>query len=112
MQELYENMTPIQMQGIPAVLGKRDIIGIAPTGSGKTLSFALPIISLLKEPMNLRALIISPTKELSRQLFKEFLVLTENTGLKVELLSKKTEEIDTVKGKIDIIVSSPLFMLH
>jgi ATP-dependent RNA helicase DDX52/ROK1 len=111
-RKLYENMTPIQMQGIPSILNKRDLIGIAPTGSGKTLAFSLPMISLLKSSANLRALVLSPTKELSRQLFKEFLVLSEGTGLKVEVLTKKTKPAEEIVDKCDILVSTPLLMVH
>ena len=108
----YENMTPIQMQGIPLLMNKRDIIAIAPTGSGKTLTFALPLVSLLQSPSDLRALIISPTKELSRQLFKEFLILSEGTKLRVELLTKKSKNPSEAKKGYDILVSSPLYLLH
>ena len=100
------------MQGIPAVLNKRDIIGIAPTGSGKTLSFALPLVSLLKTSGNLRAVIIAPTKELSRQLFKEFLLLCEGTSIRVEHLNKKSKPINEAKDFYDVIVASPLYMIH
>lgn len=109
---LYENMTPIQMQGIPTIFNKRDLIAVAPTGSGKTLSFALPLISMLKAPSNLRLLVISPTNELSRQLFKEFLVLSEGTKLRVEQLTRRSKEPIEAKIGYDVLVCSPLYILH
>ncbi|CAG9310613.1 unnamed protein product [Blepharisma stoltei] len=110
--ELYENLTPVQMQAIPCILNKRDLIAIAPTGTGKTLSFALPLISLLRKPKRLRALIIGPTKELARQLYKEILVLSEGTNLRVHLLSKKSPEPKEWSSNYDIIVTTPLLLVH
>ena len=71
--------TPIQVQGIPALLSGRDIIGIAFTGSGKTLTFSLPMIMVaLEEEMNMPlvggegplGLILCPSRELARQTFE------------------------------------------
>ena len=80
----YENPYPIQLQAIPAILQKKDILGIAPTGSGKTASYVLPILQLLVEkdgPMDrsVPVLVIVPTRELAAQvqevvkMFSEFL---------------------------------------
>src|SRR3989475_5102166 len=65
----YEAPTPIQREAIPAVLGGRDVIGIAQTGSGKTAAFLLPILQrLMKQPPGkTRALVLSPTRELAAQ---------------------------------------------
>lgn len=111
-KNLYENLTPVQMQAIPVILNKRDLIAIAPTGSGKTLSFVLPLLALLKEPKRLRALIIGPTKELARQLYKEILILSENTGIRVHLLSKRSPDLKDWKSSFDVIVSTPLLLVH
>jgi ATP-dependent RNA helicase DDX52/ROK1 len=56
------------------MLERKEVIGIAPTGSGKSLAFILPLIHLLsvEEKSKLRAIIVAPTKELARQLFREF----------------------------------------
>jgi ATP-dependent RNA helicase DDX52/ROK1 len=61
--------TPIQMQSIPIMLHKRDVMACAPTGSGKTLSFLVPVLHSLQGPTKegFRALIISPTRELAQQ---------------------------------------------
>jgi superfamily II RNA helicase len=61
--------TPIQMQSIPIILGKRDLIACAPTGSGKTLAYLIPLLMQLKSHRSkgFRAVIISPTRELAQQ---------------------------------------------
>ena len=78
MQKLKENgilkPTPVQMQGIPMLFGKRSSIILAQTGSGKSLAFITPLIHLLKNGDGLKALVISPTRELTLQLYKEFLI--------------------------------------
>ncbi|KAI6204593.1 RNA helicase [Aphelenchoides besseyi] len=73
----YTKPTPIQAQGIPAILSGRDVIGIAKTGSGKTLAFLLPMFRhvLDQDPLDDMdgpiALIMSPTRELALQTYKE-----------------------------------------
>ncbi len=65
----YVTPTPIQLQSIPPILQGRDLIGLAQTGTGKTAAFVLPILQrLLQGPRGrVRALIISPTRELAEQ---------------------------------------------
>ena len=69
----YEKPTPIQEEVIPAILNKSDVMAAAQTGTGKTAAFVLPILSLLSNPKNnykghqLRALILTPTRELAAQ---------------------------------------------
>lgn len=80
----YDSPYPIQLQAIPAILQKKDLLGIAPTGSGKTASYVLPILQMLLEkdvPQNrdIPVLVIVPTRELAAQVqevvkvFSEFL---------------------------------------
>src|SRR3989344_9028792 len=65
----FEHPTPIQALTIPALLaGKRDLIGQAQTGTGKTAAFALPLIDMLKEQAShVQAIILTPTRELALQ---------------------------------------------
>jgi ATP-dependent RNA helicase DDX5/DBP2 len=69
----YETPTPIQCQGIPIALSGRDILGCAETGSGKTASFAIPMIHHVLQQRTLRpgdgpiALVLAPTRELAQQ---------------------------------------------
>lgn len=80
----YSTPTPIQSQTIPPVLSGRDVLGLAQTGTGKTAAFALPILQhLLKRPRGkVRALVISPTRELAEQTHVAFKALGRQTGLR------------------------------
>ncbi|MBR0949381.1 DEAD/DEAH box helicase [Bradyrhizobium canariense] len=77
-EENYVTPTPIQAQTIPTALTGRDVVGIAQTGTGKTASFALPILHRLLEnrikpqPKTTRVLVLSPTRELSGQILDSF----------------------------------------
>jgi superfamily II DNA/RNA helicase len=77
-EENYHTPTPIQAQTIPFAITGRDVIGIAQTGTGKTASFALPILQRLLEsrvrpqPKTCRVLVLSPTRELSGQILDSF----------------------------------------
>jgi ATP-dependent RNA helicase RhlE len=77
-EEKYVTPTPIQAQTIPIVLSRRDVIGIAQTGTGKTAAFALPILHHIfanrrrMERKCCRVLVISPTRELSGQILDSF----------------------------------------
>ncbi|MGN6148998.1 MAG: DEAD/DEAH box helicase, partial [Rhizomicrobium sp.] len=86
----YTTPTPIQAQGIPHVLQRRDVIGIAHTGTGKTVFFTLPMIELLargraKARMP-RSLILEPTRELAAQVEESFTKYGANQKLNVALL--------------------------
>jgi ATP-dependent RNA helicase RhlE len=79
-EQNYTEPYPIQLSAIPAILSRKDILGIAPTGSGKTASFALPILQLLSEQeksknRHVSVLVLVPTRELAVQVhavFKSF----------------------------------------
>ena len=86
----YKYPTKIQKETISYSLEKKDVIGIAETGSGKTAAFAIPIIqSLLSESKydkSFYALIIAPTRDLSLQISEQFKILGEDIGLKITTL--------------------------
>lgn len=95
--------TPVQMQAIPALIHRRDVLACAPTGSGKTLAFLIPMFTLLKEPdpsCGVRALIVSPTMELAVQIEREAFFLLKGKRWKLVQHGQST------KGK-DIFVSTP-----
>ena len=75
-REGYKTPTPIQQQAIPQVLLGRDLFGCAQTGTGKTAAFAVPILQHLEENRvsgrPIRALILTPTRELAIQIFDNF----------------------------------------
>uniref|UniRef100_A0A8C4F0D4 Probable ATP-dependent RNA helicase DDX52 n=1 Tax=Dicentrarchus labrax TaxID=13489 RepID=A0A8C4F0D4_DICLA len=85
-----DSPTPVQMQAIPLMMHGRELLACAPTGSGKTLAFCLPLLAHLQQPANLgfRAVIISPTRELASQTYRELLRLSEGVGFRVHIIDK------------------------
>lgn len=89
----YAAPTSIQAQAIPAIMSGRDIIGVAKTGSGKTIAFLLPMLRHVKDQRALRsmegpiAMIMTPTRELATQIFKECKPFLKALGLRVRLQS-------------------------
>jgi superfamily II DNA/RNA helicase len=110
----YTTPTPIQAQGIPQVLQRRDIIGIAQTGTGKTASFTLPMIELLargraKARMP-RSLILEPTRELAAQVAESFEKYGKYSKLSMALLIGGTsfEEQDRKLDRgVDVLIATP-----
>src|SRR5437870_13444516 len=86
----YTTPTPIQKQAIPHVLKRRDVLGIAQTGSGKTAAFVLPMLTLLEKGRARarmpRTLILEPTRELAAQVQEAFETLGQLHNLSVALL--------------------------
>nr|XP_022901793.1 probable ATP-dependent RNA helicase DDX52 [Onthophagus taurus] len=109
----YSEPTSIQKQAIPIMLENRQILACAPTGSGKTAAFLLPIIHLLKKPKRkgFRALIICPTRELAKQTQKECIRLSEGRNLRVHVISKIKQALTQYgpksSGKYDILITTP-----
>ncbi|GJQ82801.1 hypothetical protein Trydic_g13504 [Trypoxylus dichotomus] len=91
----YTEPTPIQKQAIPIMLANRQMLACAPTGSGKTAAFLLPILHHLQAPQSkgFRALIICPTRELARQIQRECIRLSEGKNFKVHIISKTNKAI-------------------
>jgi len=112
----FTSPTPIQMQAIPLLLEGRELLACAPTGSGKTAAFLLPIIHALKEPKNggYRAVVVVPTKELAVQINNECSLLCKDTGLRPHTLGKvKSDKPSSVKH--DILITPPnrlVYMLN
>ncbi|KZV76948.1 P-loop containing nucleoside triphosphate hydrolase protein [Peniophora sp. CONT] len=116
----FERPTGIQSYGCPILLEKRDMAAISPTGTGKTLSYLLPIMSALHAPSSsaetelgsgVRAVILAPTKELAHQIHNECLKLALGRKWRVILFSKATAATladKAVRDKVDIIISTPL----
>src|ERR1043166_164725 len=110
----YTTPTPIQAQGIPEVLKRRDIIGIAQTGTGKTASFPLPMIELLargraKARMP-RSLILEPTRELAAQVAESFERYGKHNKLSMALLIGGTSFDDQEKKLdrgVDVLIATP-----
>jgi ATP-dependent RNA helicase DDX52/ROK1 len=88
----WKEPTPIQMQAIPVLLSGRDLLASAPTGSGKTAAFVVPVLSKLGSPKKggIRALLLAPTKELAEQIHREASRLCTGRRIKIHLLRKPT----------------------
>uniref|UniRef100_H3DF97 Probable ATP-dependent RNA helicase DDX46 n=1 Tax=Tetraodon nigroviridis TaxID=99883 RepID=H3DF97_TETNG len=112
----YEKPTPIQAQAIPAVMSGRDLIGIAKTGSGKTIAFLLPMFRHIMDQRPLEesegpiAVIMTPTRELALQITKECKKFSKPLGLRVVCVYGGTgisEQIAELKRGAEIIVCTP-----
>src|SRR6201988_3755253 len=86
----YKTPTPIQEQAIPHVLARRDVLGIAQTGTGKTAAFVLPMLTMLEKGRARarmpRTLILEPTRELAAQVEENFARYGANHKLTVALI--------------------------
>jgi len=108
----YTTPTPIQQQAIPSVLAGRDVLGLAPTGTGKTAAFLLPILQrLINGPLrHPRALIIAPTRELAEQIHQMSVDLGHNTkvrGVTVYGGVSKSRQVATLRRGAEIVVACP-----
>lgn len=154
MKNKFRSLTAVQMQAIPLLLRKRELICCSSTGSGKTLSFLLPVITYLyqnentkldelvaqqrstedeelveeedddeskdkieeesksskkKNMLYVRALILAPTGELARQLYREALWFSAGSGLRVRLVNNVHK---CRSGSVDILVTTPKRLVH
>lgn len=108
----YSTPTPIQLRSIPAVLEGRDLLGLAQTGTGKTAAFVLPMLQrLMKGPRGkLRALILSPTRELAEQTHTTIGLLGRQTGLRSLTIYggvSARPQIQALKAGAEIAVACP-----
>ncbi|KAM3721146.1 putative ATP-dependent RNA helicase [Dirofilaria immitis] len=123
-QELVSNLrefgvmepTPIQMQAIPVMMQKRDLLCSAPTGSGKTLAFAVPIVfdvifckSHVAEGQYpiLNAIVLEPTHELAKQTYVQFLKISQNLPVSCSFLEK-----DEIPMNTNIVISTPNKLIY
>ena len=115
--EGYEIPTEIQEQAIPLLLEGKDLIGCAQTGTGKTAAFAIPILQILSEEQmdskntkKIKALILTPTRELAIQIGESFTTYGQNLGLVNSVIfggvSQKPQE-EALKKGVDILVATP-----
>jgi len=108
----YTTPTPIQAQAIPPILQGRDTIGLAQTGTGKTAAFVLPILESLRSGPRgrVRALIISPTRELAEQTCEVFNDLGSRTGLQSSAIYggvNMDQQIRNLRSGVEIVVACP-----
>lgn len=115
-EKKYETPTPIQEQAIPLALAGNDLLGIAQTGTGKTAAFSIPIIQLLsqlrptKEKRSIKALILTPTRELAIQIGECVSDYIRYTGLRHTVIfggvNQKSQTDRLIRGT-DILIATP-----
>ena len=115
--EGYTTPTPIQAQSIPLILEKRDLLGCAQTGTGKTAAFAIPILQLLHEdktpvrgPRQIKVLVLTPTRELAIQIDESFESYGKFTGLAHTVIFggvSQLNQTNILRRGVDILVATP-----
>jgi ATP-dependent RNA helicase RhlE len=115
-EEKYVTPTPIQGQTIPLLLAKRDVVGIAQTGTGKTAAFALPILNTLAanrarpQPKTCRVLVLSPTRELSGQILDSFRAYGRHLRIQSALAIGGVNmgpQVRALAHGVDVLVATP-----
>ena len=115
-QKGYKAPSPIQAKAIPAIIDKRDVMAAAQTGTGKTASFILPILHMLSNPKHqfkgntLRALVVTPTRELAAQVRESAVTYGRNLNLKSTAIYGGTSvrnQKKVLRRGIDILVATP-----
>ena len=124
LEQNYTTATSIQERAIPVILAKQDLIAAAPTGTGKTAAFALPILQLFLDKQDapkggkkIKALVLSPTRELAIQIAENFKTYSKYTNLRSTVVYGGVAiepQIDVLKKGVDIVVATPgrLLDLH
>ena len=110
----YETLTPIQERAIPLLLEGTDLLGCAQTGTGKTASFALPILQQLLDDDHrdhkIRALVVTPTRELAIQVEENFAAYAKHTPLRTAVIFggvKQGKQVQRLQKGIDVLVATP-----
>lgn len=115
--EGYNTPTLIQERAIPVILEGKDLLGCAQTGTGKTAAFAIPLLQILykeklseKGPRKVKALILTPTRELAIQIGESLESYGRFTGLKHTFIYggvSQFHQVKAIKSGVDIIVATP-----
>jgi ATP-dependent RNA helicase RhlE len=115
--EGYTQPTPIQEQSIPIILDRKDLLGCAQTGTGKTAAFSIPLLQILyneraqhKEQKTIKALILTPTRELAIQIDESLAAYGRHTGLKHLVIFggvSQNPQTDALRRGVDILVATP-----
>jgi ATP-dependent RNA helicase RhlE len=115
--EGYTKPTPIQEQAIPIVLTRRDLLGCAQTGTGKTAAFAIPILQILHEdelykkgPAGIKTLILTPTRELAIQIGESFAAYGKFLRLRHTVIFggvSQRSQTDALRSGVDILIATP-----
>lgn len=122
----FTTPSPIQDQCIPSAIERRDIIGLANTGTGKTAAFLLPIIQeLIQDPQLVSALILAPTRELAQQIDDEFrrfsaglrlystvVVGGANIGRQIQQIKRGPHIVIGTPGRVKDLIDRKVLRLH
>ncbi|SHG51478.1 DEAD/DEAH box helicase [Winogradskyella jejuensis] len=111
----YETPSPIQSKAIPPVLDGKDVLASAQTGTGKTAGFTLPLLHLLSKDeaarrRNVRALILTPTRELAAQIYANVKEYSEFLDIRSAVIFggvNQTPQVSNLKRGIDVLVATP-----
>lgn len=116
-EEGYTTPTPIQQQAIPILLRRKDLLGVAQTGTGKTAAFGIPLLHHLYESKNdhgrkgkIKALIVTPTRELAIQIGESLNAYGKYSGLRNTVIFggvKQGKQVNALKNGIDILIATP-----
>ncbi len=120
-EEGYTSPTPIQVRAIPHILAGRDLLGLAQTGTGKTAAFALPVLQRLvastaastphhQKGRPVRALIVTPTRELASQIAESFDNYGRHLGFSTTVIFggvNARPQMETLRNGVDILVATP-----
>lgn len=108
----YTQPTPIQKEAIPVVLDRRDMIGVAQTGTGKTAAFMLPILHRFveKRSPHVRVLVLAPTRELAEQIHQATRLLGKHTPVRSVAIYggvKKGPQLAALRRGVDVVIACP-----
>ncbi len=112
--EGYTTPTPIQKQAIPLVLERKDLLGCAQTGTGKTAAFAIPILQILQQQKNgrsgIKALVLTPTRELAIQIDESFAAYGRFTSIKHTVIFggvSQFNQVNSLRRGVDVLIATP-----
>lgn len=116
-EEGYASPTPIQEQAIPVILAKKDLLGCAQTGTGKTAAFAIPILQNLHNedphammPKKIKTLILTPTRELAIQIGESFGAYGRHTKVRSTVIFGgvgQKPQTDALRRGVDVLIATP-----
>lgn len=112
--EGYTTPTPIQQQAIPHILGGKDLLGCAQTGTGKTAAFAVPILELLhaRKPLDhtIKVLVLTPTRELAIQIDESFAAYGRYAGIRHTVIFggvSQHAQVQALERGVDVLTATP-----
>jgi len=117
----YSKPTPIQAKSIPHLLEGRDLLGCAQTGTGKTASFAIPILQSIyneqkksRGPRTIKSVVLAPTRELAIQIGESFKAYSKHMNIKTLVIFggvSQNPQVSALRGGVDVLIATPGRML-